>query len=483
MISLSDFYDKLIVTLKYKKGVKNMTTKLASNKRLNFRFISFVMTNGMNTFPILILSQFFLQHKRLETFVLPLIMFYCFKTTTLFLIRLKPVSMPFLLKASLTFGLVGCSLGVLSDLLASSNMVLILAIFAGICLGICSGTLMPSYFTIQFHEKTLNNFGSSAKDQVRSLAYAIVLLSLLITFSHHSLVAAFLFLGLNLVALSIVLTAYPSYHLTDDTPYPTYSLIETLFLFIVGFFSIFILKSAKKIDMGDLIFPLLVFLILIAALYLLYVLFLKKDRKLPLSLTGVIIFKGMLTNYIFVFCTFYQLLYRGPYAFYAVYIVYLIATIVAPFVTKLMTKNFPSLSTRTFLIRLFIVSFLLLANHFSFFAGVFLLSLASAQLNHHLNVISYHLPILPQDYRLIAKYRLNNIGSILQQIIVFFTLYMVTIWLNSLSFTQMLQDYSTKTVNTETLFPLVVTNLILLGLFTLFIPIINQSFKNPQDFH
>ncbi|RSU00135.1 hypothetical protein CBF37_02215 [Vagococcus vulneris] len=445
------------------------------------RFITFVMTNGMNIFPILILSKLFLVHERIDKYVLPLIMFYCFKTTTLFLIRFKPIEMTKLLKLSLTFGMIGSILGFISEIGSASAFSLIIAIISGCFLGLCSGTLMPSHLTIQFHEKRINNFHSTGKEQIFSLIYAFLLVFLILKLDQHNLGLSFIFLGINIALLTLVLTTYPKYHLKESIPYPNYSIIETIFLFVTGFLSILILKSAKKVDIGQIIFPILLFLLSISLIYLFYIVYIKKNRILSLQFISAIIYKGMLTNFILVFCTFYQLLYHGSKAFYLVYFIYLIAIIVTPLIKKIYIRLVSSRQLHHYVATFLTISLLFLAVTQTFYIGVFFLTVISTELNQQLNEVAYSNPKLPKDYRLIVKYRLNNIGSILQQVIMFTILFITTKLLHSASLSEMFHDYSYKTANLNTLQPLKVTKIILLFIFIFFIPNLTRFIKNKTD--
>ncbi|MEG0254916.1 MAG: hypothetical protein RR669_04990, partial [Vagococcus sp.] len=113
---------------------------------LTLRFIPFVLSNGMNLFPILIFTQLFLSNRKVTHFVLPLILYYSFKTTILFLIKIKPIKSQQLLKIAIVIGVVGSILG------AFYSVSFYFVLLSGSFLGICSGLLYPSFLTVQFHE-------------------------------------------------------------------------------------------------------------------------------------------------------------------------------------------------------------------------------------------------------------------------------------------------------------------------------------------
>lgn len=440
---------------------------------LSLRFIPFVLTNGMNLFPVFILAQFFIQHKDVSQYVLPLLLYYSFKTTTLVLIRIKPISMLFLLKLSICIGICGSILGYFSD------YHILFALLAGMFLGVCSGTLYPSYLTVQFHEKELNDFGMTTKEQLYALGFAFMFSSILFKLVKVSLPITFLFLGFNLLVLLMIISVYPSYSLPDGESQPSYSVIETLFLFLTGFFSIFIIKGGKKLGISDALPVYFLFLLILILLYVLYIRKMKPMRHVPTTLTQVIIYKGMLTNFILVFCTFYQLINEGSQSIYMVYSLYLSAIILAPF-SRQALKKIPLLDRLTWQL---IVSFLCLLHAHTFYIGVFLLSLASSQLNQELNVLVYKESTLPKDNRLAAKYRLNNVGSVIHQVLMMFLLYVITHVLNTVSLDDVLRAYSDKNMDPSAYFPLDLTKIIILIVFTAFLFILRKQIKKelPYD--
>ncbi|MHC5269303.1 hypothetical protein ACYSNO_09000 [Enterococcus sp. LJL98] len=108
---------------------------------LMLNFTPFVLVNGMNLFPMFIFSQLFLSHSRNVRYLMPLILYYCFKTNSLFLTRLKPVQMNRLLTLSIRLGVIGCFLGMLT------SYHLLFGWLAGAFLGGCSGRLFGNLVT------------------------------------------------------------------------------------------------------------------------------------------------------------------------------------------------------------------------------------------------------------------------------------------------------------------------------------------------
>lgn len=433
-------------------------------------FIPFVMINGMNFFPIFILSQLFINHEKINRFILPLVMFYCFKTTILFIFRIKEIDSFKLLKFSILVGIIGSFIGFLS------HRHFYLQIFSGIFLGISSGLLTPAHLTVKLHEKKYNHLKTAPKDLAYSLLFAVVLIFGLFKASNHSLMSTFLFLMFNLILLYIIISAYPTYQIMDNTPYPNYSISESLLLFSLGFFTIFILKSSKKIGFTSFLLPMILLFISVSLIYIFYLKKVKPKRKFNKLATTIIIYKGMLTNFIFVFCTFFMLISRGKRAFYIVYLLYLIATIIGPTLNVLLKKKTRFSQGNTLIIGLSLSFFLILFD-WTFYTGVFLLSLFAQYLNQDLTQFAYKQNGIPQDNRIMAKFRLNNIGSIIHQVMMVAILFLVTKLAGVSNLAEIYLDYSTQTIDLNTLLPLQLTKIFILIIFILFFHNLNVFYR------
>lgn len=453
-----------------------MLDKSYQKPMMTLRFVPFVLTNGMNLFPIFILAHLFLQHNRAKDYVLPLILYYCFKSTILFLIRLVPIRMNRLLLLSIITGVIGCLLGSLV------NVHLIYGIMAGALLGICSGTLFPSYMTVQFHQKQLNDFGTTTKDQLYSLVFAVFFSVILFRLIAYSVPFTFLYLGINLSLLFFIVSSYPDYELEDNTAYPEYSVLETLFLFIVGFFSIFVLKGDKKLGNAHSLPLFFAFLCGLLVLYFFYLRKVNLERQFRPLATVMMIFKGMITNFVFVFCTMYQLMRHGKTAIHMVYSFYLLAIIIAPICLTIIKKKIKEENIYAFIFSGMLVSFVLLLIDPLFYVGVFMLSLFNAMYNQILNQKVYHKAGLPQDFRLVAKYRLGNIGSITHQLIMMSSLFLLTVTLHTASMTEIFKAYSFKHEDASVHPIFLIAKIILLVLFTVIIAIIYVKNKKEDAF-
>lgn len=436
----------------------------------SLQFIPFVLINGMNLFPIFILVHIFLQNNREFHYLLPLLFFYCFKSTILFLIRLKTLPMRRLLFVAIGLGILGCGFGLLL------NQSIAFGWIAGGLLGICSGLMFPSYMTVMFHERTLNDFNNKESNQLYSLGFAIIFSTILFKLIDASIVGTFLFLGLNLLLLASVLSTYPTYRIDETIPYPNYSTIETLVLFFVGFFSVFIIKGDKKLGVSHFLLTLMIIMAILLVIYLIYYKKITRQRQFRPLESAMMLYKGMLTNFILVFCTLYQMINHGKSSLMIIYSLYLTSIIISP----MMAKKIQNKEKIIFYGLMF--SFLLLITHELFYVGVFTLSVITSIYNQQLNQAVYHYPVLPRDFRLIAKYRLGNIGSILHQLLMMATLFIVTKYAHNVSLDNILQSYTFKQIDTNAISVLDMSKYALLGWFAIILIILKNRQKKEAVF-
>lgn len=441
---------------------------------LSLRFIPFVLTNGMNLFPVLILAQLFLKHRDIDKYVLPLILYFSFKTTVLFLVRLKPVTVNHLLQFAIIIGIIGSFLGGLYE------FNLYFGLIAGSLIGICSGLLYPSFLTVQFHEKTYNNFSTGKKDQLYSIGFAFVYSLVLFLLLKNSLPLTFFFLGCSLILLLFILRAYPAYEIEEEMEEPSYPVFETLFFFITGFFVIFIIKADKKLGIAESLPIFFVFLGTLLILYLFFVKRTKPERRLTSLQTRMIIYKGMLTNYILVFCTFYQLIKEGGMAINKIYIIYLIAITLAPMIYARLLKKFLENKVTDVIAIGIALGFILMLWSYTFYFGVLVLTIFTSQLNLRLNQLVYTEANLPKDYRLLAKYRLTNVGSILHQLIMMFVMYVGTLLFKNVTIDEILQSYTYKNVDESTFQTMDMTKFVLIAGFLIALFILQKAYNKEK---
>ncbi|MGY3703971.1 hypothetical protein BW731_01935 [Vagococcus martis] len=434
----------------------------------SLQFIPFVLVNGMNLFPIFILVHVFLQHNREFSYLLPLLFFYCFKTTILFLIRLKTLPMKKLLPVSIVIGIIGCVFGLFI------NQSIIFGWIAGSLLGMCSGLMFPSYTTVMFHERSLNEFKGSS--QLYSLGYALVFSAALFKLIDVSMVETFLFLGLNLILLYSVISTYPDYTIDETIPYPNYSTIETLVLFFVGFFTVFIIKGDKKLGVTNFLISLMLIMLVLLVIYFVYYKKITRQRQFKPLESALMIYKGMLTNFILVFCTLYQMINHGKSSLMIVYSLYLTSIIISPMIGKKIKNK------QHVIVYGLVISFLLLSTHQLFYIGVLTLSITTSIYNQQLNQAVYQYPVLPRDFRLIAKYRLGNIGSIVHQLVMMAVLLIVTNTSHKVSLDNILHSYSFKEIDTKAIEVLDVSKYSILMIFIVILVFLYRGQKKEAIF-
>ena len=102
--------------------------------------------------------------------------------------------------------------------------------------------------------------------------------------------------------------------------------------------------------------------------------------------------------------------------------------------------------------------------------------------NQQLNQAVYHYPVLPRDFRLIAKYRLGNIGSILHQLIMMGVLFIVTNCSHKVSLDNILHSYTFKKIDVQAISVLDTSKYVLLGLFLLALILLKQGKKKEAVF-
>ena len=195
---------------------------------LSLQFIPFVLTNGMNLFPVLVLAQVFLKYRDINKYVLPLILYFSFRTTVLFLARLKPIPSNQLLQISTVIGIVGSLFGSLYE------VNLYFGLIAGSLLGICSGLLYPSYLSVQFHERHYNNFGISKKEQAYSVGFAAVFTIVLYWLMARSIAITFIYLALALLTILIIVSVYPHYQIEEEEETVSYPIIESFLSLVIA---------------------------------------------------------------------------------------------------------------------------------------------------------------------------------------------------------------------------------------------------------
>ena len=313
-----------------------------------------------------------------------------------------------------------------------------------------------------------------------SIGFAFVYSLVLFLLLKNSLPLTFFFLGCSLILLLFILRAYPAYEIEEEMEEPSYPVFETLFFFITGFFVIFIIKADKKLGIAESLPIFFVFLGTLLILYLFFVKRTKPERRLTSLQTRMIIYKGMLTNYILVFCTFYQLIKEGGMAINKIYIIYLIAITLAPMIYARLLKKFLENKVTDVIAIGIALGFILMLWSYTFYFGVLVLTIFTSQLNLRLNQLVYTEANLPKDYRLLAKYRLTNVGSILHQLIMMFVMYVGTLLFKNVTIDEILQSYTYKNVDESTFQTMDMTKFVLIAGFLIALFILQKAYNKEK---
>ncbi|PLS35210.1 hypothetical protein CYV26_07445 [Carnobacterium maltaromaticum] len=115
-----------------------------------------------------------------------------------------------------------------------------------------------------------------------------------------------------------------------------------------------------------------------------------------------------------------------------------------------------------------LVSFIFLLFQPTFYVGILFLSLFVSELNSELDEYVYNQVDLPKDFRLIAKARLTNIGSVINQLIMFTTLYIAALYTNT-TVLNVLKAYHSQKESLDFLSVLNVTKNSMLVVFVIYL--------------
>lgn len=392
------------------KSISNSTNNFGGGL-LKLQAIPFVLTNGMSLFPAFVIAQISVYHEGMDKYVLPLILYYCFKTTILLVIRRKVFDCRILLKFSFIMGIIGCLFGFLMD------YSYIFAVLSGISLGMTSGTAFPSFRTISFNEDTYNQFKMGKMDQIVQAVYGLIFSIILFYLVANNARWAFLFIGLNIILAAAIIRKFPGYEIKQSVDLPHYSILGTIGLFAIAFTSIFVAKNSIELGRDSYFFGFLILLATVLTLYLIVQHRGHKKQPVPSFFLVLSIYKGMILNFLFVFCTFYKVFLTQNKALYIVYTLYLSGLLLGGTITSLLSKTFKKYNYFQILSAGIIIGLCAVISKYTFYPGIFILSVFITQLNRRLNRDIYQYDQLPEEVRLVTKYRLTNIGSILQQVV------------------------------------------------------------------
>lgn len=421
--------------------------------------IPFVFTNELSLFPAFLFAQISVHYPNKVQFILPFILFYSFKTTILFLFRKKPMNCQKLLMISMYLGVFGCIIGAFF-----TNSAIGLAI-SSMFLGATSGTAFPSFRTLFFHWQEQKGLKRTKKDSYIEMIFSAIFFFTLFTLLQKNLSVAFIWTGLAFLLTLSILPTYPPYTPDNHVPVPDYTHKESIFLFLTVFFSMFLIKQSTTLGYTDYLYLFFIFLTTILVVYGVLTWQHKLTQPFPPHFLILCIYKGLLLNFLFIFCSAYLVFLNSPKALYTVYTIYLIGLLSGPIVRKQIQKLLPNTPIFHLFFTGIMLSLALLTNKWTFLVGIYFLSVFITQLNRQLNTESYHDIYLPEDIRLVSKYRLTNLGSVLNQALIL-AIFAIFTKKNQHISIQSLYDHTAPLMHSRQIF--IKTKFILLIFFAVF---------------
>lgn len=432
-------------------------------RKFNIRlpFFTSILIKSFHPFVILMLTHLFINH-RSKSFLLPLIFYYSIKSSVLFIFRSNPVQVTKLFKYSVFIGIIGCLMAFIS------NESIFIYSIAGILMGICSGIVIPSYATLKRTSLPQSINSPSLKWKIGGILCSILYLISLAKLIQLNSAIVFIVLGIALIWLYQHQSENLVFDVKNKNDYPEYAIFESLFLFIVIFASVFVLKEDKKEGITNLLPGLICTIFIIMIFYSIYRYKKHPERRISFKLSSVIIYKGMLTNFILAFLTFYQVIKNGESELMAIYYIYLVGMLVKGAFISFLKKIFYSISEQQLIMTGLLLSFIFLLFQPTFYVGILCLSLFVSELNSELDQYVYNHVDLPKDFRLIAKARLTNIGSVINQLIMFTTLYIAALYTNT-TVLNVLKAYHSQKESLDFLSVLNVTKNSMLVVFVIYL--------------
>ncbi|MGM9902718.1 hypothetical protein A5844_001118 [Enterococcus sp. 10A9_DIV0425] len=344
--------------------------------------------------------------------VLPFTLFYTFRMTGLFLV------------SSLRFGLDSYTLLMIALLMGGAGSFIgILGVvyfplfyLSSILLGLSASWLTPANLTVNYHEKQQGFTNMTANKIPFALFLLVVLFRSIESVGTVQIVVTLALYTLFYIMAYHTVSHYPRYELDFKEIKSHIVVPKELFLFLVFFILLFLLRNARLLmdpQLFDFAIYGFVFLFLLAAFYLGRA---RKNWKLSSWLNVFTFLSGMFGNFLFLFST----LYIGCVFGFDRLSVYLYLPYVAGVVlAKLSGKSVLQLSTLSpVLLQLIglLSSLLILLFSQLFGIGIFLLSFWYTVMNSWLNQRYCDVETaIPTDRRVITKFTTQNKGSVSHQ--------------------------------------------------------------------
>ncbi|MGX7149703.1 hypothetical protein [Enterococcus ureasiticus] len=354
--------------------------------------------------------------------VLPFVLFYTFRMTGIFLLKSFKLALTSfnVLIISILIGGAGCLIGMLGQFYFPAYL------FSAVLLGLSASWLPSANTTVNYHEKQQ---GYSALTGRKYLFILLILGGVIASLMLTKELRIPLVLGeytLLYIAAYHTVTHYPDYEIDFNEVDKQVISIKEFFLFLFFFVLLLFIRSARLLfdpqllDIGIIGFSVL---FVITAWYLNRQ---RKVWKLPLWLNLLTFANGMCMNFLLLFGTFYVSLRLGIDRLTAnLYVPYILGIIGSAVVIKFLYRLFPKVDVRIIHLGGFIFSLFLLLFRPLFPIGIFLLSCFISATGNFLNQKYYQEENLPQDTRIITKFSTQTKGSVMHQLLLMSTLWLL----------------------------------------------------------
>ncbi|MHC5374836.1 hypothetical protein ACYSNU_13655 [Enterococcus sp. LJL120] len=375
----------------------------------------FILSNTLIIVPYLLFLQ--LSDGTTWQSVLPFVLFYTFRFTGLFLIRgLNTQLESFtLLMAALLVGGLGSVSGFLGMIFPGAYPL------AAILLGLSASWLTPANITVNFQEAQQSFHNMTAKK------YPFALLGLLGLFwlinqdfpasVTVSLVLALY--GLFFVAAYHTVRHYPHFEINFASTSKNFIAYRELIMFAIFFLLLLLLRSGRLLfDSGEIDTALIGFILVFTIA--IWVLSRKKTSlQLPLWLNWLNFVNGMIGNFLFLFISLYISGTKGIGAVASqVYLPYVLGMVAAMVLGPLYLQRLTKVAPVSKLIFGLGLSFLLIIWPATFLLGFALLSFFKSTTSAWLNQQYYQKISTPVGSGVLAKFSLQNKGSLTAQFII-----------------------------------------------------------------
>ncbi|WP_265459056.1 hypothetical protein [Enterococcus sp. HY326] len=372
----------------------------------------FILSNTLIIVPYLLFLQ--LSDGTTWQSVLPFVLFYTFRFTGLFLIRGLSTQLESftLLMAAFLLGGLGSVSGFLGMLFPGAYPL------AAILLGLSASWLTPANITVNYQEAQQGFHNMTAKK------YPFALLGLLGLFwlinqdfpasVTVSLVLALY--GLFFVAAYHTLRHYPHFEINFASTSKNFIAYRELVMFAIFFLLLLLLRSGRLLfDSGEIDIALIGFILVFTiAIWLLSRK--KASLQLPFWLNWLNFVNGMIGNFLFLFISLYVSGTKGIEAVASqVYLPYVLGMVAAMVLGPLYLQHLTKVAPVSKLVFGLCLSLLLIIWPATFLLGFALLCFFKSTTSSWLNQQYYQKISFPAGSGVLAKFSLQNKGSLTAQ--------------------------------------------------------------------